>query len=279
MTFIAAIPTKESVVMVSDSRETVSRYVLSYDHLIELLQHPDLASLAPGGNVDEDRLQALLQGRIIKHNEPADGAPKMFRLTDCSAILVAGTVEYGGTTVADIVAGIQSELQDITPSLSGDALVEFVLQNFRRFLGDYTQNHTEGTLSNPDAAQDACYIVASYDPQRNESHVSLLKYVNGQVTNLDEIPYSFGIDANPCTVYMAGLGSANSVVNALKYVHPKLTLTTSRGLDLLSVAAMCSLLWERLNKEIHEVGGSIRFAVIDNGGYRDYDGPVLNWHA
>jgi len=280
MTFIASIPTTESVVMVSDSRETISRTVLPYDDLIDLLKHPDLGSFVANGAVDESKLQTSWAEKFIALNEPKDGVQKIYQLSDFSAIQIAGTVEYSGTTVVDIIKRIKSQLESDTDALYGSEFADFVLAHFKPFLPDHSKS-SEGKLSDPAVAHDASYILSSFDPENGIPHVSLFKYISDGKFKGHGFDYSFGIEQPRIqyTMYVGGSGANNTCVQSLKSVNPKLPLTTERGLDILSAASMLSLLWERLNNRIHEVGGCIRFAIIDASGYREFDAPIINWHS
>jgi hypothetical protein len=267
MTFILTIKTDKGIILAADSKELLQGGYLQYDDFSRLLKKKHLKENSRKPSLSPAEIGALIQkrskltgGRI----RSIDGAKKIFRVTDDTAILIAGKADPGGKDFAKTIKKIQQEVSK-SPLISFDDILRKIFSGIETLF----ENDADDKL-------DSQYIFCGYD--KNTHRFRTIKFFfddkvisdgqNGWVKNSDgslkKVKY-FRKAEDPQILVSGGLTQYIRELAEFNKTNASMSLT--QAFEVCQKVLDLAVTLENIVHKIPAIGGEISYAMITENGF------------
>ncbi|QQL49905.1 hypothetical protein [Mucilaginibacter ginkgonis] len=270
MTLIAAIKTRQGIVMTADSKEMIQGGQLLWSDFETILQakslHEDFEqpAISPAELKELFRTtaQANDNGRIKSMNTGL----KLFKLTEFTGLSTTGTANPGGLEFSQIIVNIQSKLK--STDLSLDEICDIAFNYFENLFETDGENRFKNNI-----------IFCGYDWQK-EIFRSFVFYYNekrvldckgGFKLDVNRVPvtkrffYKQEVNDDRPLILKGWVGCLQSL-DTYNQKAPNIDLI--QGFILLNKIMELGVTIEEISHVITGIGGKILYAVITKEGFR-----------
>jgi hypothetical protein len=269
MTLIAAIKTRQGIVMTADSKEMVQGGQLLWTDFETILrsrsldEDSDQPAISPADlkEVFRTTAQANDNGRI----KSTDTGLKLFKLTEFTGLSTTGTANPGGLEFSQVVTNIQSKLEHIGHSF--ELICDTAFNCFAELFEADGENKYKNMI-----------IFCGYDQQQNVFRSFVFFYNQRWVAdglggfkrdengrNLNEFYFHKQEIDNDRPLILKGWVNCLQSLESYNQAAPDISLI--QGFTLLQKIMELGVTIEEITHEVTGIGGKILFAVITKTGF------------
>jgi hypothetical protein len=269
MTFISSIVTKEGILLASDSFELTQGGMLIWDDFVEILaskgvgEDDTVACISPVDIANKFKETAQKRNSRIKNK---GGAVKTFKLSDNSALQVAGNVVINGKEISEIVSEINTAF--ITSSTSDAEQLKIIAynilkENIEKDSSDSAEYEFIFSVFNPaDVSFNSCKFFLENTFLRDDNNRVIMDGNQPKMGNV----FICGSFRNWFNI--AGWVNFFREMNNLNTVYSDCPFSLIQAFDISESLMQLVVNMEASLNEIPGIGGVIQYSIITKDGFK-----------
>lgn len=267
MTLISSLVTSNGILLASDSIELITGGALLWSDFNEILQRIGKSEDEESSCISPLEIKKKFQDTAKKTNSRIrnfEGVEKIFKISDYSALQVAGKVSFKNKELGEIIREIKTTIKsDVFSQLENKAfeILKTSLDNEQ------------------DDIEDCEYLFSGYNRETKEYLSHKFRFVkqlildenNKMILNEDGRPKEkmvFSISPHNLWFNLAGWKEYFTDFNKLNFTLNKENLTLEKAFDLTQKVFELAIVIEKISNPIYGIGGQIKYAIINCDGFR-----------